>query len=198
MEKTRLGATTFVFPMPAFLVGANINNQPNFLTAAWGSMACGTPPMVSIAINHSRYTLEGIKENGVFSVCVPSVEQVTEVDCCGLYSGSHYDKVAACKFKTFYGELLQAPMIEQCPICLECRVVQMPNLGGHVLVIGEIIETYVDKDCLTDGKPDVRKIRPLIYSSGNKKEYFSFGESIAPAYSKGKELKERLNEHRVD
>ena len=198
MDKTRLGSTTFVFPMPAFLVGANINNQPNFLTAAWGGMACGAPPMISIAINHNRHTLKGIKDNGVFSVCIPSTEQVTEVDFCGLYSGARYDKIATCKFKTFYGELLQAPMIEQCPICLECRVAQMPDLGSHVLVIGEIIETYINNDCLTDGKPDVRKIRPIIYSTGNNKEYFNFGESIAPAYSKGKDLDRCLNEHRID
>ncbi len=198
MNKTRLGPATLAFPMPAFLVGANISNQANFLTAAWGGIACGSPPMISIAINHSRHTLKGIKANGVFSVCVPSTEQVTEVDFCGLYSGARYDKISTCKFKTFYGELLQAPMIEQCPICLECRVAQMIDLGSHVLVIGEIIETYINNDCLTDGKPDVRKIHPIIYSTGNKKEYFSFGDSIAPAYSKGKDLNGYLNEHRSD
>lgn len=192
MEKVRLGPTTLAYPMPAFLVGSNVNGKPNFLTAAWGGIACGQPPMISIAINHKRFTLKGIKETGSFSVCIPSVEQVTETDFCGIASGKRYDKVAACGFNVFYGDSGKAPMIEQCPISLECRLSQMPDLGSHVLVIGEILETYITADCLTEGKPDVNKIRPFLYSSGHRQEYLSFGDSIAPAFKKGKEIKMRL------
>jgi len=197
MDKKRFGPTTLAYPMPAFLIGANVAGKPNFLAAAWGGIACGEPPMVSIAIHHQRFTLKGIQDTGTFSVCVPSVDQVAEVDFCGIVSGKNYDKVAACGFEVFYGELGNAPMVKQCPVSFECKLEQMPDLGSHFLLIGRIVETYVSEDCLTDGKPDVEKIRPFLYSSGYKKEYHSFGEAIAPAFKRGKEIKRRLNSQSI-
>ena len=63
MSKVKLGPQTLVYPQPAFLIGADVNKKPNFLAVAWGGVACGSPPMVSVAINHSRYTFKGIKQN---------------------------------------------------------------------------------------------------------------------------------------
>jgi len=193
MSKIKFGPSTLAYPMPAFLVGADVSGKPNFLAAAWGGIACGTPPMVSIAIKHERYTLKGIKETGVFSVNVPPVSLVAETDFCGIVTGARYDKTAICGFKVFYGELNTAPMIEQCPVSFECSLEQMPDLGSHVLVIGRIIQTFVSEECLTEGKPDVNKIQPFLYSSGAAQEYLAFGSHIAPAFKKGKEVKKRVN-----
>jgi hypothetical protein len=87
-----------------------------------------------------------------------------------------------------YKKLGSAPLIEQCPVNLECRVVHMLDLGSHSLVIGRIEETHVSEDCLTDGTPDVNKIRPLTFVTSPAARYQALGELIAKAFSIGKEL----------
>jgi len=88
----------------------------------------------------------------------------------------------------FYGKLSSAPLIEQCPINLECQVVKILDLGSHSLVIGRIEETHISENCLTDGKPDASKIKPIVYITGPAGEYHALGDFIGKAYSAGKEL----------
>lgn len=190
MAKKLLGPTTLIYPMPVLLVGSNISNKPNVMAAAWGGIANSEPPMLSVAIRPRRHTMKGIFENMAFSVNIPSAAQAAEADYCGIVSGSKADKIAACKFKTFYGKLGNAPLIEQCPVNLECKVVHILNLGSHYLVIGSIEETHVSDDCLTDGRPDVEKIKPLIYVESGFAEYRSLGDFLGRAFQVGKSLKQ--------
>ncbi len=189
MSKTKMGPQTLLYTRPVVLVGANVNDKPNFAAVAWTGIACGEPPMISVALRHSRYTLKGIRQNMTFSVNTPSTDMVKETDYCGLVSGSKSDKVKDCNFKLFYGNLESAPLIEQCPVNLECEVAHILDLGSHALVIGRIKETHISENCLTDGKPDIRKIKPMIYDSMPSSKYHAIGEFIADAFSVGKELK---------
>ena len=192
MGKIKMGPQPLVYPMPALLIGANVNDKPNFMTAAWCGIANTDPPMVSVAVRHERHTNKGIRQNMTFSVNVASTDLVRETDYCGIISGSKVDKVAVCRFSVFYGKLSSAPLIEQCPINLECRVMHILDLGTNALVVGKIEETHVSENCLTDGKPDVSKIKPLIYARDHKYyQYYAFGEIIAQAFSVGKALKAR-------
>ncbi|MFC2071698.1 flavin reductase family protein [Chloroflexota bacterium] len=188
MAKVTMGAKTSVYPMPAFLIGANVDNKPNFMTVAWSGIAGGTPPMITIAIRHQRYTLRGIKQNMTFSVNVPSVALVKETDYCGIESGSKIDKVAVCKFEVFYGKLDTAPLIEQCPVNQECKVLHILDVGSHALVVGRIEETYVSENCLTNGEPDVDKINPLTYVTQPGGRYQALGEVVGKSHSIGREL----------
>ena len=189
MSKILMGPQTLIYPMPSLLVGANIDDKPNFMTVAWGGIANGEPPMISVAIRHNRYTHQGISQNLTFSVNVPSTDLVREVDYCGLVSGAKTNKAEVCQFKVFYGKLNNAPLIEQCPINLECKVVHILNLGSHSLIVGRVEETYVSDSCLTNGKPDVNKIKPIIYAIDPVRQYLALGQVIAKAYSIGQELK---------
>jgi len=190
MKKIALGPQTLIYPMPAFLIGATVSEKPNFMTAAWSGIAASTPPMITLALQHHRYTLKGIRENGVFSVNVPSAALVRETDYCGLISGTtKADKVKDCNFTIFYGKLRNAPLIEQCPVNLECKVVHILTLGSHTLMIGQIEEVHVSEDCMTDGEPDPAKIDPLMYITGANKAYFRIGEKIGPAFKIGMEIK---------
>ena len=191
MGKILMGPGTLIYPQPALLVGANVNGKPNFLTVAWSGIANENPPMISIAIRHSRYTLRGIKQNMTFSVNVPATDMVRETDYCGIVSGSEVDKVEVCRFKVFYGKLGSAPLIEQCPVNLECKVIHSLDLGSHSLVVGRIEETHVSESCLTDGKPDIDKINPFSYITDPDSQYQAVGEVIGKAYSIGKELEKR-------
>jgi flavin reductase (DIM6/NTAB) family NADH-FMN oxidoreductase RutF len=190
MKKIALGPQTLIYPMPAFLIGASVGEKPNFMTAAWSGMAASTPPMITVALRHHRYTLKGIRENGVFSVNVPSAALVRETDYCGLVSGTtKADKAKECNFTIFYGKLRNAPLIEQCPVNLECKVVHTLTLGSHTLLIGQIEEVHVSEDCMTDGEPDPAKIDPLMYITNANKAYYRIGEKIGPAFKIGMEIK---------
>ena len=188
MKKVAMGPRTLIYPMPATLVGANVNGKSNFMAVAWCGIANSEPPMISVALRHNRYTLKGIRDKLTFSVNIPSRDLVEETDYCGITSGSKVNKTEVCHFKVFYGKLSDAPLIEQCPINLECKVVHILDLGSHVLVIGRIEETYVSENCLTEGKPDVNKIEPFAYIT-TIQQYQALGEVVAEAFSIGKELK---------
>jgi flavin reductase (DIM6/NTAB) family NADH-FMN oxidoreductase RutF len=144
------------------------------------------PPAISAALQPMRYTLSGISENNTFSINIPSADLVEKVDYCGIYSGHKVDKSQI--FKTDYGKLKTAPLIQECPVNLECRVIQSLELGSHMLVIGEIVETYVHEDCLTDGKADPAKIDPLIYSTAAQ-QYQRLGAVVGRAWKVGKKRK---------
>ena len=189
MGKILMGRQTLIYPMPVLLVGSNVNDKPNFMAVAWGGIANGEPPMISVAIRHSRHTYRGIKQNSTFSVNIPSSDMVREADYCGITSGSKVNKVEVCRFTVFYGKLGNAPLIEQCPINLECKVTHILDLGSHALVVGRIEETHISKSCLTDCKPDVNKIKPMTYIMSPATQYQALGEVLAKAFSIGKRLK---------
>jgi flavin reductase (DIM6/NTAB) family NADH-FMN oxidoreductase RutF len=189
MDKVKVGPQPMVFPTPAFLIGTNVDGKPNFMTAAWSGIACSEPPMISVAIRHHRYTFKGMQENMTFSVNVPSADQVKEVDFCGIKSGAKEDKARACKFKVFYGKVETAPMVEQCPVNLECRIEHMLDLGSHVLVVGKIEEVYVSGNCFTAEHVDVKKIRPLLWTTLPANVYQELGEVVGKAFKIGLDLK---------
>ncbi len=184
MEKVRLGPQTLIYPMPAVLVGAMVGEKPNFMTVAWCGIAAHSPPALSVALQKKRYTLKGIKEHGTFSVNIASADMAKKVDFCGIYSGKEKDKSQV--FKAFEGVLKTAPLIQECPLSLECTVIHTRELGSHMLIVGEIVETHISKDCMTKGEPDPEKIDPLIYTP-KARRYQRLGEVIGKAWDMGKE-----------
>ena len=156
------------------------------MTAAWCGIAASTPPAISFAVRPARYTLEGISANSTFSINIPSADLVEKVDYCGIYSGHKVDKSEI--FKVDYGKLDTAPLIQECPINIECRVIHSLDLGSHTLIIGEIIETYVNEDCWDGEKADPAKIDPVIYTTGVE-QYQRLGEVVGQAWHAGKKRK---------
>jgi flavin reductase (DIM6/NTAB) family NADH-FMN oxidoreductase RutF len=171
---------------PTILVGALTDGQPDFSAVAWTGVACSNPPHVSIALQHQRYSLKGIRQNMVFSVNIPSEDLLKETDYCGLVTGARVNKVKDCHFNVFYGKLENAPFIEQCPVNHACEVVQILNLGSHELIIGKIVETHISEDCLTSGRPDATKIKPVIFAGMS---YFALGKLLGQSFSVGKDIK---------
>ena len=186
MDKITLGPMPYMSVMPTVLVGANVKGKPNYMTAAWATVACMAPPMVCVAINKARYTAIGIDENKTFSLNVPSENQVVETDHCGLVSGVQEDKSGV--FRSFYGILKTAPMAEECPVNIECRLFKSVECGSHLLYIGEVIEIHAAGSCLTDGKPDIKKINPIVYAQST---YFDVGSKVEAAFSAGKKYRKQ-------
>jgi flavin reductase (DIM6/NTAB) family NADH-FMN oxidoreductase RutF len=181
MEKITLGPMPYMSVMPTVLVGANVKGKPNYMTAAWTTVACMAPPMVCVAINKARYTAKGIEENKTFSLNIPSENQIVETDHCGLVSGAQEDKSGV--FRSFYGKLKTAPLAEECPVNIECTVFSSVECGSHHLYIGEVKEIHAARSCITDGKPDNEKVRPVVYAQYT---YFSVGKPVERAFSAGK------------
>ena len=181
--KKAIGPETLLYPMPAVLVGAQVKGKPNFMTAAWCGIAASTPPAISVAIRSERFTFKGISENNTFSINIPSADLAEKVDYCGIYSGHKDDKSQI--FQVEYGKLNTAPLIQECPVSLECNVIHSVDLGSHVLFIGEIIETYIDADCMTADKADPAKIDPLIYTT-IARQYQRLGDVVGRAWDIGK------------
>ena len=184
--KTKLGAKNCLYPLPTTLVGANVEGKPNYITIAHvGIMDLGS---VSLGMHKSHYTNAGIKVNKTFSVNIPSIEMVKETDYCGIVSGKKADKAKL--FETFYGNLETAPMIKGCPINMECKLIKTVDFPNHDVFVGEVVETYCDEECLTDGIVDFSKIRPILFVM-NDRSYWKLGERFAKAWNIGNELKGR-------
>jgi flavin reductase (DIM6/NTAB) family NADH-FMN oxidoreductase RutF len=189
MSKKTLGPQPMIWPHPTVLVGANVDGKPDFAAVAWTGVAAGNPPCVTIGLQPHRYSLKGIYQNRAFSVNIPSMDLVKETDYCGLVSGKDTDKVKDCKFKVFYGNLKTAPLIEECPVNLECEALHYLNLGSHILVVGKVLETHLSEDCLTDGKPDMAKVRPFAFGPDG---YYPIGDAFAKAFKIGWEIHPRM------
>jgi flavin reductase (DIM6/NTAB) family NADH-FMN oxidoreductase RutF len=188
MVKIQIDPKAIVYPQPVVLVGATVNNKPNFMVVAAYGMANNDPPMVSISLRHSKYTLIGLKQNMSFSVNIPSISLIKETDYCGIVSGSKVDKAKILKFNVFYGKLANAPLIEQCPVNLECTVMHILNLGSNAFILGRVEATHIAEYCLTDGKPDVEKVKTFSYIGRPTSQYRAIGEIIGKPSSIGREL----------
>lgn len=183
MAKLEIDKNQVSYPMPCSLVGAKVAGKPNYLTVSLFSLVNREPPYLAVALNKDRYTNTGIKEYGTFSINIPPVSLAEETDYCGMVSGRNVDKSNL--FETFYGPLGTAPMIRECPLCFECRLVRTVDLPSKDLFIGEIVTAYCDEDCLRGGAPDLMKINPFLLIDLDSK-YLSLGKEIGRAWEMGK------------
>lgn len=185
--KIQVGARNCLLcPMPVTLVGANVNGKPNYNTIAYVGII--THNSISVGMSKRHYTNAGIKENKTFSVNIPSVEMVKETDYCGIVSGKDVDKSNL--FETFYGDLKTAPMITECPVNIECRLVRTLDFPEADVFIGEIVETHVNEQCMQDNAVDFSKVQPILFVT-EERNYWKLGDRFAEAWKIGEELKNR-------
>jgi len=185
--KIKLDANLTPYPMPMVLVGAKVRGKPNFLAVAWFTKVNYDPAMIGVALGQGHHTNEGILENKCFSVNIPSTEQIIPADYCGIVTGNKKNKSGV--FETFDGEL-GAPLIVDCPVSIECKLVQKVELPGDLFFIGRVKAIYSEERYLTDGKLDLQKTKPFLYTSPDK-GYWSIGSRVGKAYSDGKKFSGR-------
>ena len=185
--KIKLKAKNCLYPMPVVLVGALVKGEPNYFTATHvGILGFNT---LAVSMSKGHQTGIGIHENKTFSVNLPSVDLVCEVDLCGMVSGRHADKARL--FETFYGDLKTAPMVQQCPLCMECRLVQTLDYPRHEVFIGEIAATHGDPKVMPNGVVDYARVNPLLFVMEDK-GYWQLGPRLATAWAAGKVVKHKL------
>ncbi|MCE5284471.1 MAG: flavin reductase family protein [Pelosinus sp.] len=189
--KKQLGPLDLLFPAPVMLVVSGIGDNANIMTVVWGSIVSGKPPTIGIAVHKNRYSLQLIRENKEFTVNIPSKDIVSQADYCGLVSGNKTNKFMDTGLTAIDGSIVKTPLIKECPYNMECKVTQEVEVGDWILVLGEIVETYLDENKLVQPKrisPDYAQIQPLSYF-GNAREYRSIGEKCGEAFSIGKSIK---------
>lgn len=185
--KKRIGPVERLYPMPCPLVVGGTIDHADTLAVAWINIVSSVPPTIAMGLRESRYTLELIRRSGTFTVNVPDTSMAAQVDFCGTTNGRTTDKFASTGLTLVPSALVEAPIIEQCPFNLECRVTQESVVGSYVVVLGEVVEAHADERILTepDGSlVDVGALDPLVYIAGSR-EYRGIGPKLADAYTLG-------------
>jgi flavin reductase (DIM6/NTAB) family NADH-FMN oxidoreductase RutF len=188
LKKVDIGANTFVFPMPVTLLGSQVNAKPNFMALGWLTRVNADPPMIGMGVGKHHYTCSGIAETKTFSINFPNAEMMEITDYCGIVSGEKADKAGL--FHVFYGKLKTTPMIEECPLCLECELIQTIEFPTNTFYIGEIVGAYAGEGCLTEGRPDIKRIDPLLLTMPDNR-YWKVGDYAGKAFCSGKDYKKR-------
>jgi len=139
------------------------------------------------SINRKHYTMNGIREKRVFSMNLPSPKLVQLADYIGTNSGRKVDKSTL--FNIFYGET-EAPMIKECILNMELEVKEIIELPDHFIVLGDAVTSYIDEENMTNNRPDMKKMNPVIYTGAEKQPtYWTLGEKLGDAFQLGKEFK---------
>ena len=181
--------------MATTILGSLLEDRANFMALGWLTRVNFKPPMLGVAVNQGHASHAAIVETGEFSVNFPTVEMVEVTDYVGLVSGKRVDKSGL--FNLFYGKLKGAPMISECPLTMECKLVETVELPSNSFLIGEIVGAYSEERFLTEGVPDIKKINPLLLTMPDN-GYWSVGELVGRAWSDGKALKKRLKGEKMN
>ena len=192
--KKQLGPSDAIFPVPAALIVSGTNKEANIITLAWIGIASSTPPTIAISIKKPRYSLELIRKTGEFSVNFPSASIYKKVDYCGITTGRKKDKFKETGFTPIASKKIKPPIIKECPYNIECRVSQEIMIGEYAHILGEVLESHVDKDKADISKRagfDMSKINPLVYFA-EAREYWSIGEKLGNSFNVGKEINRRV------
>lgn len=176
MSKQVWRGSTLLNPEPAVLVSCGSMEKPNLFTVAWCGTVCTQPSMVSISVRPERHSYGLIKESGEFVINLTTEALVRAADWCGVKSGRDVDKFAACGLTAAPAAKVNAPLLAESPVNMECKVTQIIPLGSHDLFLAEVVACDVDESLLDEkGKLCLDKAKLITYSHG---EYFTLGKQL--------------------
>ncbi len=177
MGKQTWRAGNMLYPLPVVLVSvADREGRSNLFTVAWTGTVCSDPPMVSISVRPERYSYHMIEETGEFVINLTTENLAYATDYCGVKSGRDVDKWKEMKLTPVSGEHVKAPMVEQSPVNIECRVVRKEELGSHHMFLAKVLAVHVDERYLDEnGKFHLADAEPIVYSHGS---YLSVGRQL--------------------
>ncbi len=184
--RKNFGVKNWLYPMPVFIVGTyDEKGVPNAMNAAWGGIYDTNLLMVCLADEHK--TTKNIVDQRAFTVSFATADTVIPCDYVGITSANDVpDKFDRAGFTATRSEFVNAPIIDQLPVTVECRLHKFTEDG---ICIGEIVNVSADESVLDEnGKIDAKKVNPIIYDSVSH-HYISFGEPVGQAFSDGKKIK---------
>lgn len=176
MAKVFWKGSTLLAPVAPTMVSCGSEEKPNIITIAWTGIVNSNPPMTYISIRPSRYSYDIIKESGEFVINLTPSRLVRQADWCGVKSGRDVDKFKECHLTPGKANQVSAPLIEECPINLECKVKNITPLGSHDMFLAEIVGIDIDEQYLDeDGKLHMEQCGLASYMHG---EYFAPGKKV--------------------
>lgn len=191
MSKLMWKPGTMLYPVPSVMVScSNLRGENNIITIAWTGIVCSDPAMLYVSIRPERYSYNMIKETGEFVVNIPNRKLAFATDFCGVKSGKDINKFEHLKLTAAKANKVNAPLIEECPVNLECKVTEIIKLGTHDMFLAEIQCVDVTESLLDQkGKLQLNKADLICYSHG---EYRALAESLGHfGYSVKKAVKKR-------
>ncbi|ABX44228.1 flavin reductase family protein [Lachnoclostridium phytofermentans] len=177
MEKEIFKPGNMLYPLPVVMVScADEFGNNNIITVAWCGTICTNPPMVSVSIRPERHSYSIIEKTKEFVINLTTEELTKATDFCGVRSGRDVDKFKEMNLTPKKGEKVKAPIIEESPVNIECRLKEIIKLGSHDMFIAEVVGVQVDKKAMNEtGKFELNKTRPVVYSHG---EYYGLGSLL--------------------
>lgn len=183
--KINLGKKTILYPMPVMMIGSyDENNEPDLMTAAWGGIF--NENMISVCIDKGHKTVANIKLHKAFTVAVADEANLTACDYVGIVSAHKVpDKVKRAGFTAEKSCFVDAPVIEQLPMTLECELVSYDDETEQA--VGRIVNILAEESILTEGKIDPSRLKAITYDTVNK-TYIGLGKIVGKAFSDGQRL----------
>lgn len=169
---------TMIYPLPAALISCgNTPDNYNLFTVSWLGTICSNPPMCYISVRPERHSYQLIKESGEFVINLTNEAMAFATDWCGVRSGRDYDKFSKMKLTPVKAEILDAPIIKEAPLCIECKVKEIIPLGSHDMFIADVVNIQADKQYIDPETDtfDLAKAKLIAYSHGH---YYKLGEEI--------------------
>lgn len=191
MAKQQWKPGNMLYPLPAVMVTVRSKNgEDNIITVAWAGTVCTNPPMVSISVRPERYSCHMLEESKEFVINLTTEKLCYATDYCGVRSGRDVDKFKEMKLTKTEASLVNAPMIEESPVNVECRVEKIEKLGSHYMFIARVLAVHADEAYMDEnGRFDLNKACPMVYSHG---EYYGLGKKLGSfGYSVKKKKKRK-------
>ena len=184
--RKNFGAKPWSYPQPVLMIATyNEDGTPDIMNAAWGGISDNDE--ISIAVSNTHKTADNLLKRGSFTVSFADVAHVAECDYVGLVSGKKVpDKFVRAGFHAVKSEFVDAPLVAELPMALECRVRSYDT--DTDILRGEIVNVCADESVLTDGKIDPAKLRPIVFDPVNH-TYLELGAKVGDAFSEGNKLK---------
>ena len=176
MSKVTWKSGTFEYPIPAVMVSSGDMENSNIITVAWTGIVCTNPAKVYISIKPERYSYEIIKKTGEFVINLTNKNLAFATDWCGVKSGAKVDKFKEMNLKKEKANFVKCPMIKESPVSIECKVIEIKELGSHHMFIADVLainadEKYIDEN----GAFDISKCDLIAYANGG---YYVLGKKI--------------------
>ena len=194
MAKQKWKPGNMVYPLPAVLVSCgDKEGHVNMMTAAWTGTICSDPPMVYVSIRKERHSHSMIQETGEYVINLTTEDLAWATDFCGVRSGKNMDKFEEMHLTAGEAKCVKAPIVQEAPICIECKVKEIIELGSHDMFIAEVVNVQADDRFLDPetGKFDLEKAHLLVYAHGG---YYGLGEKIGKfGWSVEKKKKQKKN-----
>ncbi|MCQ2084972.1 MAG: flavin reductase family protein [archaeon] len=183
--RKNFGAKPMAYPMPVYIIASyDSNGVPDAMNAAWGGIS--GEDKITICVDRSHKTTANVVERKAFTVSMATVDQLVPCDYVGIVSANDVpDKFAKAGFHAEKSENVDAPLIKELPLALECKLVSYD--AETEVMVGQIVNVCADESILTDGKVDPAKLKPIVYDTAGH-GYYSMTERVGSAFKDGKKL----------